>query len=171
MVAEEVVAAEWPSWHLLSCFGVFNLKHSEHNGKGVEEKLALLAKAFDVPANDVCVQYSNLFPVAAAIQERAGLDNRDAWRQAYASTSALKTRLPYRDSDALKQAMSSYFLFLIKCIMMINIILWLNLVTINFLFDFICAGALCILCLDFFYQRRRTNVCKNQAEPSGADLL
>lgn len=109
-VAEEVVAAEWPSWHLLSCFGVFNLAHSEHKGKGVEEKLALLAKAFDVPANDVCAQYSSLFPVAAAIQERAGLDNREAWRQAYASTSARKTRLRYRDSDALKQAMASQVL-------------------------------------------------------------
>ena len=85
-LAEEVVAHEFPSWHLFAAFEVFHLPDSKEsrklNGEDLERNLARLAQAFKVSADQLKREFTQMQPTAAARKKSASYSNRDAWRQA-----------------------------------------------------------------------------------------
>ena len=85
-LAEEVVAHEFPSWHLFAAFEVFHLPDSKEsrklNGEDLETNLARLAQAFKVSTDQLKREFTQMQPTAAALKKSASYSNRDAWRQA-----------------------------------------------------------------------------------------
>ena len=83
-LAEEVVAHEFPSWHLFAAFQVFHLsesKETEEHEK-VLRNLERLAKTFKVSPDTLKREFTQVQPTATALKKSAGLTNREAWRQA-----------------------------------------------------------------------------------------
>eukprot|EP00435_Cladocopium_sp_Y103_P056645 s1470_g19.t1 len=83
-LAEEVVAHEFPSWHLFAAFEAFHLsdsKETEEHGE-VLRNLERLAKAFKVSPDTLKKEFTQLQPTATALKKSAVLTNREAWRQA-----------------------------------------------------------------------------------------
>ena len=82
-LAEEVVAHEFPSWHLFAAFEVFNLAdEGKRQNPDVVRNLQRLAQAFAVCPEKLKEQYARLMPIATAIKKQGGLSNRDAWKEA-----------------------------------------------------------------------------------------
>ena len=88
-LAEEVVAHEFPSWHLFAAFEVFQLSEnstkvaSRSSDADVLRNLERLAQAFQVPKDALKQEFTQLQPTAAALKKTAKLSNREAWRQAF----------------------------------------------------------------------------------------
>ena len=83
VLAEEVVAHEFPSWHLFAAFEVFHLSDKETDSDGhVLRNLERLAKAFKVSPDKLKKEFTQMQPIATALKKSAGLTNREAWRQA-----------------------------------------------------------------------------------------
>ena len=77
--------AEFPAWHLVSCFDVFHLKGTstaQKRGCCTEDALKKLAQVFEVDHKDLSSQYISILQTAAAVQKKSGLDNRSAWAHA-----------------------------------------------------------------------------------------
>ena len=110
----QTLEAEFPAWHLLTCFDVFQLAGTsarKREGQGTEDALAKLSKVFEVDLQDLKTQYVSVLPTAQAIQKTAGLENRQAWAQALTrlrATSALKKKYP---AEALTQVVAAYVAF------------------------------------------------------------
>ena len=83
--AEAALDAEFPSWHLLSSFGVFNLSSRRKAGgclTPVKAALAKLAAAFDLDPLKLEQQYVALLPVSEALHKEGRFTNRAAWTEA-----------------------------------------------------------------------------------------
>ena len=103
----KTLEAEFPAWHLLNCFDVFQLaggtSASCKRAQDKDKALAKLAKAFSLNEGDLGAQFVSVLPTAQALQRQGGLDNRSAWAEALTrlqKTSALRKRYPM---DALLQ--------------------------------------------------------------------
>ena len=110
----KTLEAEFPAWHLLTCFDVFQLAGTsarKRQGQGTEDALAKLSKVFEVDIQELKTQYVSVLPTAQAIQKTAGLENRQAWAEALTrlrATSALKKKYP---AGALTQVVAAYVAF------------------------------------------------------------
>jgi len=84
-LVEEVVAHEFPSWHLAAAFQVFHLSDCVRGrdcSADVLRNLERLAQVYSVPFEALKQEYARLLPIAAALKKQAGLSNREAWREA-----------------------------------------------------------------------------------------
>lgn len=66
----KIMEAEFPSWHLLTCFDVFQLVgtcHDKKRGLGVDAALSKLAQVFEVSQKDLKAQYTSVLPSAQAL--------------------------------------------------------------------------------------------------------
>ena len=107
-----VLEAEFPAWHLLNCFDVFQLASgnsaSKKRATESDTALAKLAKVFEVDEAALKSQYLSVLLTAQALQRKGGLDNRSAWAETLnrlQKTSALRTKYPV---DALKQVIAAF---------------------------------------------------------------
>ena len=92
-LVEEVVAHEFPSWHLAAAFQVFHLSDCVRGrdcSADVLRNLERLAQVYSVPFEALKQEYARLLPIAAALKKQAGLSNREAWREALQRTSSRK---------------------------------------------------------------------------------
>ena len=96
-----VLEAEFPAWHLLNCFDVFQLASgnsaSKKRATESDTALAKLAKVFEVDEAALKSQYLSVLLTAQALQRKGGLDNRSAWAEALTrlqKTSALRKKYP-----------------------------------------------------------------------------
>lgn len=107
----KIMEAEFPSWHLLTCFDVFQLagtSHDKKRGLGVDAALSKLAQVFEVSQKDLKAQYTSVLPSAQALQKKSGLDNRSAWAETLrrlGSRSDIRSKYPV---SALKKVVASY---------------------------------------------------------------
>lgn len=97
----KTLEAEFPAWHLMSCFDIFQLASgtsaSCKRAQDKDKAVAKLAKTFSVNEADLRAQFVSVLPTAQALQRQAGLDNRSAWAEALTrlqKTSALRKRYP-----------------------------------------------------------------------------
>ena len=106
--AQVTLEAEFPCWHLLSCFSIFNLESRRSSDLDVAMKKSLekLAKAFKVNAARLQRQFSLLLPVAESLHNDGCFKNRMAWKEAMVRSHATsKTRARFEaESDELQQA-------------------------------------------------------------------
>lgn len=109
-LAEEVVAHEFPSWHLFAAFEVFNLAdEGKRQNPDVVRNLQRLAQAFAVCPEKLKEQYARLMPIATAIKKQGGLSNRDAWKEALQRTSSRKGAQNQRhEHSALREVIAPY---------------------------------------------------------------
>ena len=117
---------EFPSWHLLACFDVFNLlgKADSRHGSDIETSLEKLAKAFHVQPLALQKQFTSVLPVARALQKQGSLDNRAAWATALQRTSTHTRQANRYEQTELRKApcrMALQFLEMIPLILNIQI--------------------------------------------------
>ena len=106
-LVEEVVAHEFPSWHLAAAFQIFHLSDCVSGrdcSADVLRNLERLAKVYSVPYEALKQEYARLLPIAAALKKQAGLSNREAWREALHRTSSRKGA----QATALIQVLAAY---------------------------------------------------------------
>lgn len=67
--AESTLAAEFPDWHILSCFDVFHLEERRASAPPdhLDDCLAKLANCFKVRLPDLKKQYAALLPIATQL--------------------------------------------------------------------------------------------------------
>ena len=107
--AEAALEAEFPSWHLTSCFSVFNLesRRADEHKDAVKKCLQKLSQAFKVKLATLQQQYVALLPIAEALHEEGSFQNRAAWVEAFAR--AQQRRAARReDCEALLQVLSAF---------------------------------------------------------------
>lgn len=110
--ALKTMEAEFPTWHLLNSFSVFNLAGttaSRKRGQGCEEALAKLAKAFRVEESELKAQFIAVMPTAQALQKQCGFDNRGAWGAALQRLSATSAMRQKSKIHVLKEASETTF--------------------------------------------------------------
>ena len=111
VAAEASVESEFPSWHLLSCFSVFNLQSRrdsrQQDSSTVRACLRKLAKAFNVCPEALQKQYVGLLPVAEALHKQGSMVNRAAWTEAIRRTVS---RQKVRERHAPKELSEAGFL-------------------------------------------------------------
>ena len=111
-LVEEVVAHEFPSWHLAAAFQVFHLSDCVRGrdcSADVLRNLERLAQVYSVPFEALKQEYARLLPIAAALKKQAGLSNREAWREALQRTSSPKGAQGRKyEATALIQVMAAY---------------------------------------------------------------
>ncbi|CAL1162991.1 unnamed protein product [Cladocopium goreaui] len=111
-LVEEVVAHEFPSWHLAAAFQVFHLSDCVRGrdcSADVLRNLERLAQVYSVPFEALKQEYARLLPIAAALKKQAGLSNREAWREALQRTSSRKGAQGRKyEATALIQVMAAY---------------------------------------------------------------
>ena len=78
--AEATVAAEFPSWHLLSALDVFDLG-GVVPGAHANPSLEKLAMAFRLNATALKEEYTSILPMALALKKKTGKDNRSVWAE------------------------------------------------------------------------------------------
>ncbi|CAK8999692.1 Uncharacterized protein SCF082_LOCUS6168, partial [Durusdinium trenchii] len=101
-LAEEVVAHEFPHWHLLSSFQVFHLSDSgSQAAENSERNLERMAQAFQVCPAKVKQQYARLMPIATALKKQSGMSNREAWKEAMQRTGHYASRYEATDFKVL----------------------------------------------------------------------
>ena len=101
-LAEEVVAHEFPHWHLLSSFQVFHLSDSgSQAAENSERNLERMAQAFQVCPAKVKQQYARLMPIATALKKQSGMSNREAWKEAMQRTGRYASRYEATDFKVL----------------------------------------------------------------------
>ena len=99
--------AEFPAWHLLSCFDIFHLScttASKKRGPETEEALVALATAFGLDAKELSQQYVSTMHTALALQKKGGLENRAAWVEALKHFEGRAAMRQKYGTDALKEA-------------------------------------------------------------------
>ncbi|CAK9054669.1 Modification methylase NlaIV (M.NlaIV) (Cytosine-specific methyltransferase NlaIV) [Durusdinium trenchii] len=82
--AESTLAAEFPDWHILSCFDVFHLEERRASAPPdhLDDCLAKLANCFKVRLPDLKKQYAALLPIATQLYKVGERSNRAAWQAA-----------------------------------------------------------------------------------------
>ena len=110
-LVEEVVAHEFPSWHLAAAFQIFHLSdcvRGRECSADVLRNLERLAQVYSVPFQALKEEYARLLPIAAALKTQAGLSNREAWREALQRTSSRKSAQGKYEATALIQVVAAY---------------------------------------------------------------
>ena len=106
-----IMEAEFPSWHVLTCFDVFQLAGTspdKKRGLGVDAALSKLARVFQVDSQELKAQYTSVLPSAQALQKKSGLDNRSAWAETLrrlGSRSDMRNKYPV---SALRKVVASF---------------------------------------------------------------
>ena len=101
---EETLAAEFPAWHVLQCFDIFELTQPQSR-PDLSKQFATLAQAFQVNEEKLKEQYMALMPVAQSLQRRTDMDNRSAWRQVLQRKKGASKRHSGYECDALLEAL------------------------------------------------------------------
>ena len=111
-LVEEVVAHEFPSWHLAAAFQIFHLSDCVRGrdcSDDVVRNLERLAQVYSVPVEALKQEYARLQPIAAALKKQAGLSNREAWREAIQRTSSRKgTQGSHYEVPSLMPVLAAY---------------------------------------------------------------
>jgi hypothetical protein len=116
--------AEFPAWHLLSCFDIFHLSGTspaKKRGPETEESIETLAQAFGLDARELSRQYVATMHTALALQKKGGLENRAAWVEAlkhFEGRAAMRKKYP---TDALKEAGKCIFFHGLQATQMVNV--------------------------------------------------
>ena len=108
---EAAVEAEFPSWHLISCFAVFNLEarraEDQEDKDSVKKCLQKLSQAFKVKPALLEQQYVSLLPLAEALHKEGSFQNRAAWVEAFARVQQRRAA-QRQDCEALLPVVSAY---------------------------------------------------------------
>ena len=108
---EAAVEAEFPSWHLISCFAVFNLEarraEDQEDKDSVKKCLQKLSQAFKVKPALLEQQYVSLLPLAEALHKEGYFQNRAAWVEAFARVQQRRAA-QRQDCEALLPVLSAY---------------------------------------------------------------
>ena len=109
-LVEEVVAHEFPSWHLEAAFQIFHLSDCVRGRDCSADVLRNLERLalYSVPFQALKEEYARLLPIAAALKTQAGLSNREAWREALQRTSSRKSAQGKYEATALIQVVAAY---------------------------------------------------------------
>ena len=87
LLAQSVLAGEFPDWALLSCFQVFSLAQSRASRDiplGHDRRLLLdrLAVSLGLSSNELCAQFHHFEPMSLKVFRVSRCSNFEAWREA-----------------------------------------------------------------------------------------